>query len=64
MSASYLIIHQIRSLVEAGKTEQEIAETVVLPVRQVTRLMRAYDIRPKRPVTIPRAPLNKLMGGR
>ncbi len=64
MSASHLVIHQIRSLCEAGKSPQEIAEAVSLPERQVVRLMRAYDIRPKRPVTLARPPLHKLMGGR
>lgn len=64
MTASHLVIHQIRSLIESGKTPEEVAETVALPARQVTRLMRAYDIRPKRPSGISRAPLHKLMGGR
>ena len=64
MTASHLIIHQIRNLVEAGKTPAEVAETVVLPVRQVTRLMRSYDIRPRHPVQTTRPPLHKLMGGR
>lgn len=64
MTASYLIIHQIRSLVEAGKTKQEVAEIVVLSVRQVERVMRAYDIKPRRPISVPPRPLHKLIGGR
>lgn len=64
MTASHLVIHQIRSMIEAGKTPVEAAEAVSLPERQVVRLMRAYDIRPKRPVTLARPPLHKLMGGR
>lgn len=64
MTASHLVIHQIRNMIEAGKTPVEAAEAVSLPERQVVRLMRAYDIRPKRPVTLARPPLHKLMGGR
>lgn len=64
MTASHLVIHQIRNMIEAGKTPVEAAEAVSLPERQVVRLMRAYDIRPKRPITLAQPPLHKLMGGR
>lgn len=64
MTASHLIIHQIRNLIEGGKTEQEVAETLALPARQVVRLMRSYDIRPKRPLSVPSAPIHRLMAGR
>ena len=64
MTASHLVIHQIRGLIEAGKTKQEVAEIVVLSVRQVERVMRAYDIKPRRPVSVPPRPMHNLMGGR
>ena len=64
MTASHLVIHQIRGLIQAGKTKQEVAEIVVLSVRQVERVMRAYDIKPRRPVSVPPRPMHKLMGGR
>lgn len=64
MSASHLVIHQIRNMIEGGSSEQHVAEALALPLAQVKRLMRAYDIKPRRPVSVPPPPRHKLMGGR
>jgi NADH:ubiquinone oxidoreductase subunit E len=64
MTASHLVIHQIRNMIETGKDAQHVAEVLSLPLAQVKRIMRAYDIKPRRPVSVPLPPRHKLMGGR
>ena len=64
MTASHLVIHQIRNMIEGGQSIEDVAEATVLPVAQVKRVMRAYDIRLPVKFDIPRPALRRLMAGR